>query len=64
MKLNDENETYTLHFKFAYNYSTFQIFMDICNGKPYQKNVSTHGETRNMIHDKISRTIYLSIYMY
>ena len=64
MKRNNENEIYTLHFMFSYKYSTYLIFMDTCNGKQYQKNVSTYGETRNMIHDYSSRTIYLSIYIY
>ena len=64
MKLNNENETYILHFIFSYKYSTHQIFMDTNNGKQYQKNVSTYEETRNMIHDYSSRTIYLSIYIY
>ena len=63
MKVNNEDETYILHFIFSYKYSTYQIFMDTCNGKQYQKNVSTYGETRNMIHDYSSRTIYLSIYI-
>ena len=63
MKINNENEIYTLHSMFSYKYSTYQIFMDTCIEK-YQKNVSTYEETRNMIHDYISRTIYLSIYIY
>ena len=33
MKINNENETYILHFMFSYKYSTYQIFMDTCNGK-------------------------------
>ena len=32
MKVNNQNEIYTLHM-FSYKYSTYQIFMDICNGK-------------------------------
>ena len=64
MKINNENETYILHFMFSYKYSTYQIFMDTCNGKQYQKNVSTYGEIRNMIHNYSSSTIYLSIYIY
>ena len=63
MKINNENETYILHFMFSYKYSTYLIFMYTCNGKQYQKNVSTYEETRNMIHDYSSRTIYLSIYI-
>ena len=63
MKLNNENETYILHFMFSYEYSTYQIFMDTCNGKQNQKNVSIYRETRNMIHDYSSRTLYLSIYI-
>ena len=63
MKINNENEKYTLHFVLSHKYSTYQIFMDTSNEK-YQNNVSTYEETRNMIHDYISRTIYLSIYIY
>ena len=63
MKINNKNEICTLHFMFSYKYSTYQIFMDTCNEK-YQKNISTCEETRNMIHDYSSRTIYLSIYIY
>ena len=33
----------------SYKHSTYQIFIDTCNGKPYQKNVSNYEETRNMI---------------
>ena len=33
MKIYNENETYILHFMFSYKYSTYQIFMDICNKK-------------------------------
>ena len=50
MKINNENETYALHFMFSYKYSTYQIFMDTCNEK-YQNNISTYEEARNMIHD-------------
>ena len=64
MKINNENETYILHFMVSYKYSTNQIFMDTCNGKQYQKNVSTYGETRNMRHNYSSSTISLSIYIY
>ena len=39
MKINNENETYTLHFMFSCKYSTCEIFMDTFNGKQYQKNV-------------------------
>ena len=63
MKTNNENEKYILYFMFSYKYSTYQIFMDTCNEK-YQNNISTCEETRNMIHDYSSRTIYLSIYIY
>ena len=62
MKLNNENEKYTLHFMFLYKDSTYQIFMDTCNEK-YQKNISTCEETRNMIHDYSSIKIYLNIYI-
>ena len=31
MKINTENETYTLHFMFLYKFSAYQIFMDTCN---------------------------------
>ena len=51
MKINNENETYVLHFMFSYKYSTYQIFMDTCNRKQFQNNVSTYEKTRNMIHD-------------
>ena len=37
MKLNNENESYILHVMFSYKYSTYKIFMDICNGKQYQR---------------------------
>ena len=64
MKINNENKTYILHFMFSYKYSsTYQIFMDRCNGEQYQNNVSTYEETRNMIHDYSSRTIYMSKYI-
>ena len=49
MKINNENETYTLHFIFLYKYSTYQIFMNTCNGKQYQHNISTYEKTRYMI---------------
>ena len=61
MKINNENEIYTLHFMFSYKYSTYQIIKDTCNEK-YQNNISTCEETRNMIHDYSSRRIYSSIY--
>ena len=64
MKINNENEIYTLHFMFSYKYSTYQIFMDTCNGKQYQKNESTYEKTRNMIQDYSSRKIYLSTFDY
>ena len=41
----------TLHVMFSYKYSTYQIFMDACNGKQYQNNISTYAEKRNMIQD-------------
>ena len=44
MKINNKNEIYTLHFMFSYRYSTYQIFMDTCNEKQYQKNISTYEE--------------------
>ena len=62
MKINDENETYILHFISSYKYSTYQIFMDTCNGEQYQKNVSTYGETRYMIHDYSSRR-YIQVHL-
>ena len=62
MKINDENETYILLFMFSYKNSTYKIFMDTCNGKQYQKNVSTYGETRNMIHDYSSRK-YIQVHL-
>ena len=61
MKINNENETYTLHFMFSYKYSTYQIFMDTCNGRQYQNNISTYKETRHMIQNYSSRKIYSSI---
>ena len=64
MKINNENETYLLHFMFSYKYSTYKIFMDTCSGKQYQNNVSTYEKTRNMIQDYSSRKIYLSIFHY
>ena len=51
MKINNENETYTLDFMFSYKYSTYQIFMDTYNDKQYQNNISTYKETRNMIQE-------------
>ena len=62
--MNNENEIYTFHFMFSYKYSTYQIFMDTCNGKQYQNNISTYEETRNMIHDYSSRKIDLNIFDY
>ena len=50
MKINNENENYTLHLMFSYKYSTYQIIKDTCNEK-YPNNISTCEETRNMIHD-------------
>ena len=65
MKINNENETYILHFMFSYKYSTYQIliFMDTCNEK-YRNNISTCEETRNMIHNYSSRKINLNIYIF
>ena len=59
MKINNENEIYTLHFMFSYKYSTDQIFIDTCSGKQYQNNVSTYEKTRNIIHDYSSRKVYI-----
>ena len=64
MRINNENETYTLHLMFSYKYSTYQIFMDTCNGKQYQNNVSTYEETKNIIQNYSSRKIYSSIFDY
>ena len=68
MKINNENEKYTLHLMFSYKYSTYQIIKDTCNEKQCQHNISSYGETiyitQNMIHDYSSRTIYLRIYIY
>ena len=62
MKINNENEKYILDIMFSYKYSTYQIFMDTCNEK-ISKNVLTCEETRNMIHDYISkREIYSTTY--
>ena len=36
MKINNENETYILHFMFSYKYSTYQIIKYPCNRKQYQ----------------------------
>ena len=38
MKINNENETNTLH-------STYQIIKNPCNGKQCQHNISSFGET-------------------
>ena len=62
MKINNENETYLLHFMFSYKYSTYQMFVDTCNEK-YQNNISTCEERGNVIHDYSSRKIYLNIYI-
>ena len=48
-------------FHISYKYSTYQIFMDTCNQK-ISKNILTCEETRNMIHDYLSRKIYIQIY--
>ena len=55
---------HTLHFMFSYKYSTYQIFMDTCNEKQYQNNVSICEETKTMIQDYSSRRIYSSIFDY
>ena len=55
MKINNENETNTLH-------STYQIFMDTSNEKQKQNTILTCKKTRNMIHENSSRIIYSSIY--
>ena len=31
IKINNENEIYTLHFMFSYKYYTYLIYMDTCN---------------------------------
>ena len=68
MEINNENETYTLHFMFSYRYSMYQIFMDICNetiSKEHIKQVMGRQQiTQNIIHENSSRKIYLSIYIY
>ena len=51
MKINNENETYTVHFIFSYEYSTYQIIKDPCNQKQCQHNISSCGETRNITQD-------------
>ena len=33
MKIDNENETYTLHFMFSYKYSTYQTIKDPCKRK-------------------------------
>ena len=60
MKINNENEKYTLHFIFHTNIY-ISNFMDTYT-KKYQNNISTCEETRYMIHDYSSRKIYLNIY--
>ena len=40
-----------IHFIISYKYHRDQIFMDTYNGKQNQYNLSTLGETRNMIQD-------------
>ena len=46
---------------FSYEYSTYQIFMDTCNEK-YQNIISTCEETRNMIHDYLSKE-YIQVHI-
>ena len=58
-----ENEKYILHFMFSYTYFTYQISW-IHVMKKYPNNISTCEETRNMIHDYLSRRIYSYIYIY
>ena len=45
MKINNENETYILHFIFHTLHSTYQIIKDPCNEKQCQHNISSYGET-------------------
>ena len=60
MKINNENEKYALHFIFHTNIY-ISNFMDTCNEK-YQNNISTCEETRNMIHDYLSKE-YIQVYI-
>ena len=53
-----------LHFMFTYKYSTYQVFMDTCNEKQYEHNISTNEETRNIIRNCSSRKVYSSIFDY
>ena len=50
MKINNENENYTLHFIFHTNILHI-IFSWIHVIKKISKNILTCEETRNMIHD-------------
>ena len=63
MKINNENENYTLHFIFHTNILHIK-FSWIHVMKKYQNNISPCEETRNIIHHYSSRTIYLSIDKY
>ena len=64
IKMNNENDVYILHSMFSYKYSTYKIFMDTCNEKQYQNNISTYEKTRTMIQDYSSRKIHLSTFDY
>ena len=63
MKINNETEKYTLHFIFHTNILHIK-FSCIHVIKIYiLKNILTCEETRNMIHDYLSRKIYIQIYI-
>ena len=61
MKINNENEKYTLYFLFHTNILHIK-FSWIHVMKKYQNNISTCEETRNMTHENSSRKIYSSTY--
>ena len=46
MKINYEHEKYMLHFIFHTNIY-ISNFMDTCNGKQCQRNISSYGETKH-----------------
>ena len=65
MKINNENEKYIGVLYFIFHTNILHIkFSWIHVMKKYQNHISTCEETRNMIRDYSSRTIYLNIYIY
>ena len=61
MKINNENETYTLHFMFSYKTFLHIKFSWI---HVMKHNISTYEKTRNIIQDYSSRKIYLNTFDY